>query len=218
MEFLEPLLIWLATCFPFFIPLIIPVGSYGFYKHAARHTDGTDDIQNATSVQKGLMTAVQAEEVDSISPEQWGILGGLTTHPIGGDGTAGRILRGIRLKIDDGSVAATLKCTVTDRGNGDIIAETDNIPKGGGAGHFTLSGTGKDLAIEASGLSGKAIYTLGFLSSNASGVALLGYTYISADDIHVGVTGATDGVGVDLTDLVNGPKLLYFEILYITDT
>jgi len=77
MDFLEPLLIWLVSCFPFFIPLIVPVGSYGFYKHAARHTDGTDDIQDATSAQKGLMTAAQAtelEESSEISTAQWGYL------------------------------------------------------------------------------------------------------------------------------------------------
>lgn len=80
MDFLEPLLIWIASCFPFFIPLIIPVGSYGFYKHAARHTDGSDDIRNATNTLKGLMTASQVtdlEEIDDITPTQWGYLGGL---------------------------------------------------------------------------------------------------------------------------------------------
>lgn len=35
--------------------------------HAAEHTDGTDDIQDATASQKGLATAVQAEKLDKIS-------------------------------------------------------------------------------------------------------------------------------------------------------
>ena len=34
--------------------------------HAAGHTDGTDDIQDATSAQKGLMTATQATKLEGI--------------------------------------------------------------------------------------------------------------------------------------------------------
>ena len=65
MDFFESLLIWFASCSPFLIPLVIPIGSYGFYKHAARHTDGTDDIRNATTDQKGLATAAQIAKLES---------------------------------------------------------------------------------------------------------------------------------------------------------
>lgn len=34
--------------------------------HASSHTNGTDDIQNATSGQKGLMTATQVAKLDGI--------------------------------------------------------------------------------------------------------------------------------------------------------
>jgi len=34
--------------------------------HAADHTDGTDDIQNATAAQKGLATATQITKLDGI--------------------------------------------------------------------------------------------------------------------------------------------------------
>ncbi len=34
--------------------------------HASEHTDGTDDIQNATAAQKGLMTAAYASKLDGI--------------------------------------------------------------------------------------------------------------------------------------------------------
>ncbi len=34
--------------------------------HAANHTDGTDDIQNATAAQKGLATAAQITKLDGI--------------------------------------------------------------------------------------------------------------------------------------------------------
>jgi len=36
--------------------------------HASSHTDGTDDIQDATASQKGLMTATQATKLDGIEP------------------------------------------------------------------------------------------------------------------------------------------------------
>ncbi|GAH76483.1 unnamed protein product, partial [marine sediment metagenome] len=54
----------------FIIPLIIfgiiGVGSYGFYKHAVKHTDGTDDIQTADSEQKGLMSSTHATKLATI--------------------------------------------------------------------------------------------------------------------------------------------------------
>jgi hypothetical protein len=36
--------------------------------HAAQHTDGTDDIQDATALQKGLMTSAQAGKLVNIEP------------------------------------------------------------------------------------------------------------------------------------------------------
>jgi hypothetical protein len=36
------------------------------YSHGARHTDGNDDIQNATASQKGLATAAQITKLDGI--------------------------------------------------------------------------------------------------------------------------------------------------------
>lgn len=50
----------LLTLLPFIIFTIIGVGSYGFYKHAVKHTDGTDDIQTADEAQKGLMSSAHA--------------------------------------------------------------------------------------------------------------------------------------------------------------
>jgi len=38
-----------------------------YINHAASHTDGTDDIQNATAAQKGLATASQITKLDGIS-------------------------------------------------------------------------------------------------------------------------------------------------------
>lgn len=57
MDFILPLLVFFG---------IIAVGGYGFYKHAVKHTDGTDDIQTADTEQKGLMSSVQAGKVGEI--------------------------------------------------------------------------------------------------------------------------------------------------------
>lgn len=197
MDFIEVLLIWVASCFPFFIPLIVPVGSYGFYKHAARHTDGTDDIQSATSGQKGLMTTAHVKSI------------------VGGDGTAGRVLRGIMLSIQDGTNENTLKCATISRWNGDIIASTDNIIKGETVGDFTLSANGKDLKIESSGLTGICLYVISNFYSNSSGVSLTGRATPTANDIQIAVFNATSGISQDLTVLVDtGP--IFFHLLYIT--
>lgn len=37
--------------------------------HTVSHTDGTDDIQDATASQKGIMTAVQAAKLEDMEPE-----------------------------------------------------------------------------------------------------------------------------------------------------
>ena len=48
---------------------IIPVGSYGFYKHAIKHTDGSDDIQTADAAQKGLMSASHVTNLTNVKNE-----------------------------------------------------------------------------------------------------------------------------------------------------
>jgi hypothetical protein len=48
--------------------------------HAASHTNGTDDIQSATSSQKGLMTAEQAEKLDTLK-SLWQTVTAFTATP-----------------------------------------------------------------------------------------------------------------------------------------
>jgi len=207
MDFLEALLIWLASCFPFFIPLIVPVGSYGFYKHAARHTDGTDDIQNATDAQKGLMTAAYGSKLDNLIPA-----------PLGTDGTIGRVLRHSYLKIQDGSNANTLKLTLYSIANGDSIAVTDNVGKDATTGSYTLSDTGKQLKIEAAGLSGNVVDAFGNHYANYTTSVLTSKVVPSANDIVIIVYAETGGAPKDITALVDtGGREFYVQFLYITD-
>lgn len=46
--------------------------------HASTHTNGTDDIQSATSAQKGLMTSTYASKLDGLSASAQIPAGGAT--------------------------------------------------------------------------------------------------------------------------------------------
>lgn len=152
----------------------------------------------------------------TISAAQWGIVGALTAHPLGGDGTAGRIPRGSFILIKNGTDAETLKCTVGSRWNGDTIAETDNIVKDATTGDFSLSVDGKTLTIEASGLTGNCVYVLGVVNYNASTTDLIVIIYASGNDICISLRNSTTGADLDITTLVDTGNI-YVEFLYITD-
>ena len=158
-------------------------------------------------------TQLEAIGATTISAVQWGYVGALTTVPIGGDGTAGRILKGIRLDIENGSNANTLKCTTVDRWNGDVIAVTDNIAKDATTGDFSLSVDGQTLKIEASGLTGNAIYSHGIIYANLSGAVLLPLCQVINNDIVVTLRVAN--TTQDMTVLVDTGGI-YLEIFYIT--
>lgn len=227
MDFIFPLLIVFG---------IVAVGGYGFYKHAVKHTDGTDDIRTADSGQKGLMSSAHVtnltqaitdltgaitdldgfpDELKNLTPEEIAIVGALTTHPIGGDGTAGRILRGTRLAISNGGLAATLECSMSSEWNGDIIASTDNIAKGATTGDFSLSAGGTTLTVEASGLSGNVVYVFGVVYRNYSTTNLTTYVRVGTNDIVLSIYNSTTGTTLDITTLVDTGSI-YMLIFYIT--
>jgi len=169
---------------------------------------------------KNLTTAEiqQLENIGAttISAAQWGYLGALTTHPISGDGTAGRILRGIYLAMEDGTNANTLKCSVTSFWNGDNIAVTDNIAKDTTTGHFRLDSTGKFFYIKNTGLSGNCVYAIGVLARNQTGTAATCDVYPSANDIVVRLRNNTTDAALDFTILVDSGFIRIY-IFYITD-
>lgn len=136
-------------------------------------------------------------------------------HPLGGDGTAGRVLRNIRLNIENGTNATTLKCTVISVWNGDAIAETDNIAKNATTGDFSLAANGATLTIEASGLTGNAVMAFGVIFYNASGTDVVVKITAPSNDIALVLYNSTTGALLDLTTLVDTGNL-YFHILYIT--
>jgi len=172
-----------------------------------------EELKNLTTAEIQQLENIGAT---TISAAQWGYLGALTTHPIGGDGTAGRILRLSYLEIDDGTNANTLKCKLSNRWNGDTTAETDNIAKGATTGDFSLSADGETLTIKASGLTGNALGTLVNLYDNRTNVYLAAVGWAIYNNINILARESKTGVKQDFTVLVDTGKM-YLKILYITD-
>jgi hypothetical protein len=136
-------------------------------------------------------------------------------NAIEGD-TNGRQFRQIYLKIDDGTNANTLKCTVGNLYNGDTIAETDNVAKDATTGHFTLSVAGSQIEIEDAGLSGKVVMAHGNLAYDQSGTTNPIVT-VEASGNNILVEYMTGAAGQDLTAAVDSGAPLEIYILYLTD-
>lgn len=152
------------------------------------------------------------------TPGTWKAMSNLldASYPILGDATAGRVTRGSYIKIDNGTNANTLKCTLVSRWNGDAIAVTDNIAKDATTGDYNLSGSGKTLTIKASGLTGNAIYAISNISNNASGTVLTSEIICISNDIRVFLRDASASTLQDITVLVD-TGAIYVEIFYKTD-
>lgn len=184
---------------------------------------GTDPAGASADVatRLGNVTAAEFSQLETmgdttILASQWGFLGAMTQHPLAGDSIAGRKLRASYLRIDNGTNAETLKCTVGSRWNGNTIAETDNIAKNATTGDFSLSADGKKLTIKASGLTGNALHSLGSVSRNLCTTDLTILAKAAANDIEIEVYNTSAGANLDLTVLVD-TGLIEVEILYVTD-
>lgn len=155
----------------------------------------------------------EAEGVDLL--DVTGLVG-TTPRAMLGDGTAGRVLRILKLRVNDGTNADTLKCRTYNQWNGDTIGLQDNIPKGASAGHFSLDIDGHNVTIRNTGLTGTVVCAIGHVIHNATLTEFIQTTHKSTSGIVVGVKGLSDGVFKDLTALVDNG---YFDIqvLYITD-
>jgi len=132
-------------------------------------------------------------------------------------GTANCFLRCSSLMIEDGTNANTLKCTLTNRFNGNSITETDNIvKKDATTGHFNLTAGGKQLSIENASLSGLVLWAGQVGYQNTTGNDISCRIYKSADNIKIVFFNATTGTTWDITSLVDTGALIV-EIQYITD-
>jgi len=131
-------------------------------------------------------------------------------------GTANCFLRCSLLRIEDGTNANTLKCTLTARRDGNEISTTDNIVKDATTGHFDLDSSGVVLKILKTGLSGDALLAMGILIENRSGVDLVLDSTNSGGSLYMRVKNSTTGALQDLTTLVDTGRI-YVNFLYMTD-
>ena len=134
------------------------------------------------------------------------------------DGTVGRVLRSARVACENGSNAATVKCTIANNWNGDTVGATDNVPKNGSAGNFALNAGGTELTVLATGISGDCV---GILSTpiqyNLTATALTLYHAPDAlgTGFKVAFYNAATGAALDITTLVD-TGTLYFDVVYVT--
>lgn len=85
-------------------------GTYPSATHASRHTDGSDDIQDATVGQKGLMTAAQASKLDGIEAladvtDEANVLAALAASTVAKDMGGGEISETEQIQLEQ--LAAT---------------------------------------------------------------------------------------------------------------
>jgi hypothetical protein len=140
--------------------------------------------------------------------------GKIQTTALSGDSTVGRIVRQSDLKIEPGTNATTIKCTLTNVWNGDTIAVTDNIGLGTTVGNFSLDGSGQVLKILNAGITGTPIAVLDTTFRNLTGTALFWpQAYISGSDIAFNVKSDHAGTGQNLTGLAGSS---FTAITYVT--
>ena len=141
------------------------------------------------------------------------------TDTILGDGTPGRVLRIIRIRIYDGS-SSGLRCQAYDIWNGDAIALGDDIDKSGSDGYWSLNSTGSVVTIDSDGLSGNCVAVV----STAMGYCIdVGDTDIlfrgeaNSNDIELTFSEVGNTGTLDLTSLTFGLTGLTLVVSYLTD-
>ena len=139
---------------------------------------------------------------------------------ISGDGTAGRVLRVMRLKVEEGTNANTIKCTPLNVWNATTTpGTTDNITKDGvNTGNYNLAADGLTLLILAAGLGGNAVAVLSAnIWANTSTVTTDLRVEVASNDIVIRVYDATNGDQKDIEDhYVEAGTEFYIYITYIT--
>jgi len=143
-------------------------------------------------------------------------LTGTTPRSILGDATAGRVWRRSTFFIADGTNATTIKCTLNNQWNGDIIAATDNIGKDTTVGHFNLEADGEHINIANAGFTGDVKAAILIVYKNTTATVLTAYAEKTASGVRVHVYDAASGANFDLTGLV---QTGYVRLLlhYLTD-
>jgi hypothetical protein len=138
-------------------------------------------------------------------------------YVISGDGTGGRVLRLSSLKVEDGTNADTIKCTLTSIWNGTTLTQENNLGKSGDTGNFNLSADGSQITIEAAAFQGNVIACLGTtIYKNSEGAVINVVAEASTNSMVVSYREDFSGAVVDLTSGLSGTEEVTVHILYLT--
>lgn len=154
--------------------------------HAANHTDGTDDIQDATAAQKGLMTAAYAIIVDAASAE----LSPIASSNVG-------MIRHVKITTPGGATANTDKALAP--GTWEVV-DVWSVNKGGGA----------------AGDTAQLLKSTGGAITEAFSVNVVDKTVVRVgeiDDANNTLVGGTDSLRVTETDGGAGAPALDIHVL-----
>lgn len=161
------------------------------------------DAQAAQAAAETAQAGAETAETNAVAAAA-----SVPTDAIASDGVAGRVIRTVSIRLQDGTNAATLKAEVTDVWNGETIAETDNIPKNGSAGSFALNSAGTILTIDTAELtvattSANISFNTGANNLLIAHEALSGNTKISFNEVGsfslLDITTVVDTSIVDIT-------------------
>lgn len=142
----------------------------------------------------------------------------LRANVIKGDGTEGRVLRCMTVRIKNGATAAHIKVETTSVWNGDVIAESTEFTKGetSAESRFILDASGYLLSVLNAGITGDPLAVLSAtISYNASGTILSVFGAISSTHVRLLFYNNPTGETVDLTTLVDTGEI-NVTILYVT--
>ena len=141
-------------------------------------------------------------------------------YVISGDGTAGRVLRILRLDIAYHATASSVGVYTTSVWNGDAIdssASPHELTKSDGDTNWALNAGGTALTIEAAGLSGNAIFAYAVISYNKGGETDVYVSpAITSNDIVLTFYSGSAGGTYDLSALESGESIIV-DIIYITN-
>jgi len=186
------------------------------WDHASQHeTGGSDEITGfAETGANASITSLTGLNDDGIPVEK---IDSSIERALLFDSTKGRNLRAIIISIWDGTVDATIGANAADRGNGDVLADINNLARGGTVGSFSLNAAGHTLSILGAAVTGNPVGVLGCSMAYCStGTALNPNAGVSGGNINITFSNAATGDLVDLTTLVNLGAIALL-LVYVTD-
>ena len=135
-------------------------------------------------------------------------------HQLCGDGSAALYLRSVAVAIKNGTIASTIKPSVTDNFNGTDITEENNLGISGDTGNFSLDATKSKLHIDSSATEVVSYILFAVITKNGSGNIITVNPSIETNGITLEFL-SNDATAYDLTAAVDVGEI-YVSILYLT--